>query len=194
MLANAQRPQRDTFSDVERSFEISYPKSFRFVEPGHLDEVQRLSFIPVCQEASVVCITYPRGKYPGTTFEGAGFEISLVSAKSQSMCLTPPSHPDTSAPGYSYRVAFVVSQTHASKVINGVTFEHGEAAGVATGHVVSTDLYRTFHNGKCYELSVNIAQSNFERSPERPREFNAEDSKRVDKDMNSILDSFRFLK
>jgi hypothetical protein len=41
-----------------------------------------------------------------------------------------------------------------------VSFLHGASGGVGLGHSIGTDLYRAFHKGRCYELSINIAQAN----------------------------------
>lgn len=195
VYATSQSQGYNAFTNEDGSFRVEYPKSFRFAEHGNVDKVRLYSYIPVCEKTASVCIAYPREKYADTTFEGAGFEINIVSAANEAQCLTPPSDPDTGVPGYSARVDFSVSRTQSTKVINGVPFEHGEAAGVAAGHVASTDLYRNFHNGHCYELSINITQSNSERTPgEGPRELSASESKRVRDDMERILESFRFLK
>jgi hypothetical protein len=46
------------------------------------------------------------------------------------------------------------------ETVNGVTFKVAETDGVAAGNFPEGHVYRTFHDGKCYELEIRIASSN----------------------------------
>ncbi len=55
---------------------------------------------------------------------------------------------------------FLVSGKHPQQMIGGVLFVHGARDQVALGNIGSTDLYRVFHQKRCFELSVNQSYSN----------------------------------
>ena len=87
---------------------------------------------------------------------------------------------------------FSVPAKEPRRIINGVGFLHGVSSGVAAGHSIATDLYRAFHKGRCYELSINIALVSLGAfDPGTIKEFS---DKRVENELTTILDSFRFLK
>jgi hypothetical protein len=48
-----------------------------------------------------------------------------------------------------------VSAEHPIENIEGVQFLHGVSGGAATSHWLSTDLYRAFHNKRCFEVAIN---------------------------------------
>lgn len=140
---------------------------------------------PTCQSA-VACVVYPRDRYSGTNFLGAWFEERVIDdATTRGACLTSPMR----APNYpEFRVAKDL------RTINGVRFLHGISTDAAASLYVSTDLYRTFHRGRCYELSINLATNSFGSfDPGTVREFTPKDDQRVRIELTTILDSFRFV-
>ena len=72
---------------------------------------------------------------------------------------------DTGAPGYTSHMVFDVPPKEPAKVINGVKFEHGITGGAAAGHGIFEDVYRNFHDGKCYELTIAWTYSEAEADP-----------------------------
>jgi hypothetical protein len=194
MTVTSRAQQRKVFTSTGHTFQFNYPDSFAAYRHNQIEESQSLYFIPVCENEAAVCVLYPKNKYEGTGFEGASFQVSEISASTESECLTPPANPDAGARGHTYRVAFVVSANRPTELINGTKFMHGEAAGAATGHVISTDLYRNFHLRRCFELSVRLAQSNLEHDPPGAGpEFTRGDQQHVLSDLNEILRSFKFV-
>lgn len=194
---------KKTFTGSNGSFQFDYPVSYTFYSSGNIDKVKLLSYIPVCDNnfprdsdsSLLACVVYPKQKYRGTNFEAAAFQASaLANATTATECLTPPQTTESSAPGARTYSAFRIASTNPARVIHGVRFLHGVAVGTGLGHSIASDLYRAFHNGKCYELTINITQSEFANFPEGAvREFTAKDSQDVFRSLQDVLDSFRFL-
>ena len=106
-------------------------------------------------------------------------------ATSAKVCLTP----RLSAPN----VADFSVDSKKKRIINGVRFLHGISGEGGLGHSMSTDIYRAFHNGSCYELSVNLAITSFGVfDPGTVQEF--KDGSRVRAELLTVADSFQFLK
>jgi hypothetical protein len=137
-----------------------------------------------CQSA-VACVVYPRDRYAGTNFLAASFEERVIDgAKTKRSCLTPQMNARIPE--------FTVARD--PKIINGVQFLHGTSADNAASLYLSTDLYRTFYQGRCYELSISLATNSFGSfDPGTVREFTSNDDQRVRRELTTILDSFRFV-
>jgi hypothetical protein len=170
---------RQTFRSDGTQF--TYPGSYTLYKGTG----QVLVPTPTCQSA-VACVVYPRDRYSGTNFLAAWFEEHLVDeATTRGACLTSPMR----APNYpEFRVA------KDRTTINGVRFLHGISTDAAASLYTSTDLYRNFHRGRCYELSINLATNSFGSfDPGTVREFTSDDDQRVRRELTTILDSFRFV-
>jgi hypothetical protein len=137
-----------------------------------------------CQSAAA-CVVYPRDRYAGTNFLAASFEERVIDgAKTKRSCLTP--QMNASIP------EFTVARD--PKIINGVQFLQGTSADAAASLYMSTDLYRTFHRGRCYELSINLATNSFGSfDPGTVMEFTTQDDLRVRNELRTILHSFKFV-
>lgn len=167
------------------------PQTFRsddtqFTYPGSYTLYAGAGQVPTntCQSA-VACVVYPRDRYAGTNFLGASFEERLIDgAKTRRSCLTPQMHADIPE--------FTVGK--APRVINGVRFLHGTGVDDAASLYINTDLYRAFHRGRCYELSINLATNSFGSfDPGTVMEFTTQDDLRVRNELRTILDSFKFV-
>jgi hypothetical protein len=160
-----------------------YPSSYEL----HTDNLGAVCF--GLFESAKACAVFPQSRYAGTNFAYASFEeLEIDKATTERACLTPPMRA-ANVP------EFDVPKRDPKRIINGVRFLHGISIGVGGGTAVTTDVYRAFHKGKCYELSVNIASSNIAYSdPGTVKEFTREDEKKVRSEIMAILDSFRFLK
>lgn len=180
-------PTPRTFKSPDGSFQFTYPNSYAVYTGDEAEDAgRRLSYIAVCENA-LVCVVYPESKYKGTNFEAASFQVREVDdAKSAKACLTP----RVSAPNAS---DFSVDSEKPKRTIDGVLFLHGVRGEGGLGHSMSTDIYRAFHNGSCYELSVNLAVTSFGAfDPGTIQEF--KDASRVRDELLKVADSFRFLK
>ncbi len=85
-----------------------------------------------------------------------------------------------------------------STIVNGIRFAELIRRGAAAGTVGDSRLLRTFHDGKCYELGTGVAWSDTCESSDlqsgRVKPFTQADRKRVDALLESIVNSFRFLR
>ncbi|HYA22641.1 MAG TPA: hypothetical protein VEF05_00685 [Terriglobales bacterium] len=139
--------------------------------------------IPVCSniagesEATLACIAYPAGDLKkDTNFEGGALSVSELKG------------PDTER-----KCQSVLDLSHTAfhrETINGARFDVTEMDGAATGSREDRRVYRNFHKGKCYELDIVITSSDM-YEPGTVKKF---DSEKVRGALNTILESFEFLK
>jgi hypothetical protein len=186
-LEAQQAPHRQTFTSPAGVFQFTYPSSYELYtgsKAGHAGS----SYISVCESAAA-CVLYPRSTYEGTNFEAASFrEREISDATAESACLAPPA-PLGGLP------EFVTDAKDPSRNINGVRFTHALSGDAGMGHYLNSDLYRAFHQGKCYELSINVAITSFANfDPGAVKEFTHEDDQHVRAELATILDSFKFLR
>jgi hypothetical protein len=161
---------------------VSPDQSFTFTFPAgyglHADKSKENageSYIPVCHDDSTVCITFPPDQYKGTTFGAASFEVTPVKAGTVRACAN--SEAPAKDPG---------------RVIDGVRFAHTVEGDAAMSHIIESNLYQGFKNGKCYQLAIRVTSTNFAvYSPGAIKEFTKQDNEQVVRDLTRILDSFR---
>jgi hypothetical protein len=129
-----------------------------------------------------------RGRVQGHQPWCRRFEIRKIPAPNTAdTCATP------EPAGEKYTV-FLISAESPVKIIGGVAFIHGVTGEAAGGNSSSTDIYRTFHAGTCYELSVTSSASNYANyEPGMIKEFTTADESKVSSAMKRVLDSFRFI-
>ncbi len=185
VVAQSRRqPQMETFTSPDGSFAFRYPDWLVNCKT----ETNNLScnaYMPICSgldESSLACIAYPREKVPEQqTFGGAAFVVAIENdAHDEKACLQIPDLPPASW-----------SHPHTKK-INGVKFWVIHTGGVATGNTIDQQVYRTFHNGVCYELGINLSGVNpMQYDPPYPKYYDVE---KVQSPLRQVLESFRFLK
>ena len=173
-------PER-TFTNPDGTFQFEYPS-----QPapalclwGAIEECQG-AYIPTCEPYALVCVEY-MSKY--TT---GGFQVKLVPGdyavrNGADVCVTP--EPNKGDPR---RAEFLISAESPVEQIGGITFVHGVFGGAAAGHSSWEDIYRAFHDGKCYELRITTTQADVPPIP-------APDKETVRQGLFRILHSFRFL-
>ena len=144
------------------------------------------SYIPVCEQDALVCVIYAPEKFKDTSFTMASFQVREISRTNEEMtadlCVTPD------------KEGFLISAEHPVEMIGGVQFLRGWEAGAAMGHGSSVDLYRAFHNQKCFELSVSQTGVNPNMSDPPMKALTPAQQKKLDQTMSDILHSFRFEK
>ena len=176
-----------TFKSPDGSFQFTYPTSFTLYTGSDAAKAGRsLSYNPIC-DVSIACVVYPATTYAGTNFDAASFQLlDIRDATSSKACLTPPfSSPNVAD--------YVLDSRRPTRVINRVVFIHGTSGDAGLSHYLDADLYRAFHNGTCYELSVNIAQTSYAAYDEGTvKQFL--DWQHVHDALMKIVDSFEFLK
>ena len=88
--------------------------------------------------------------------------MTLPDARSERACMNPPN--------------FEIDPKNPSRVIDGVHFAHQWVGAAAMSHDIQINSYRGFKNGKCYELDIRVAYTNFAvyapaRSKSSPRKI-----------------------
>jgi hypothetical protein len=197
LVANGQQRssahQSAAFTAPDGRFRFSYPSDPRDSQVCTKGKIQLCmgSFIPVCEQDAVVCVTYAPQEFKDTSFSMASFQVREILASGEQMtadiCATPyPRDPGTPYP------EFLISAKHPLERIGGGQFVHGINGGAATGHDFGVDLYRAFHEQKCFELSVTETGMNPMMSDPPMKTLTPAQQKKLDRTMSDILHSFRF--
>jgi hypothetical protein len=98
--------------------------------------------------AALACLAYPGAEFPNSTFEAAAFVVEVLKDRStEAECFSDPTNE---------RPPSVVS----SRIIGGARFKVGFYAGVGIGNANDSHYYRTFHEKRCYQLSINVDEQN----------------------------------
>lgn len=80
-------------------------------------------------------------------------------------------------------------------VIHSTKFRHFRVADAATSHYLTSDINRTFHGKKCYELTIEeMMTSAAAFDPGTFKEFTKQDEEDVRESLTQVLESFTFLK
>jgi hypothetical protein len=101
---------------------------------------------PGSEGSTMACLAYPKDKFEDKPhFVAASFYVSEIhSAKTEKKCLK--GSPDW----------FVINSKAGTTTINQVIYETFEIGDNWAGSGESGPAYRTFHEGKCYELGIQI--------------------------------------
>jgi hypothetical protein len=139
---------------------------------------------PGSEGRALACFAYPKERFEDKPhFVAATFFVSeILSAKTGKECLK-------GSPNW-----FVINSKPGTTTINRVTFETFEIGDNWTSGGQSGPAYRTFHNGKCYELGIQTVTSRAEYDPGTVKEFTEQDQSEVTGRLRQALDSFVFLK
>jgi hypothetical protein len=154
----------------------SYPDSCQSLGP--------VCTVPGSDGITMACFAYPKEKFRDNhQFVAASVFVSKIkSAKNQKTCLK------------GSRNWFVISSEPKTTTINHVEFREFEVGDNWAGGGQSGPVYRTFHNGACYELGIQEVMSRAAYDPERDKLLTDEDRAEVRKPLAQVLDSFVFLK
>lgn len=132
----------------------------------------------------MACFAYPKDEFKDKPhFVAASFFVSEIeSAKTENACLK--GSPDW----------LVIKSKAGTTTINHVTFKTFEIGDNWLGGGQSGTAYRSFHDGKCYELGIQTVMSRGEYDPGTIKEFTKADWSEVDGRLRQALNSFAFLK
>ena len=141
----------------------------------------------VCDDAAgsastIACFAYPKDKFKEKpTFSAAAFFVAEILEATQEVCLAG-----------SQQWLFLSPET---TKINAVTFRLFRISDSWTSGGQTGEIYRVFHNKKCYEVGIQEAHtSSAAYDPETIKEFSKQDQDEVHGRLKQALDSFRFLK
>ena len=139
---------------------------------------------PGSEGSTLACFAYPQERFNDKPhFVAATFFVSEIrSAKAEMECLK-------GSPNW-----FVINSKAGPTTINHVVFKTFEIGDNWTSGGQSGPAYRTFHDGKCYELGIQTVISRAEYDPGTVKEFTEKDQSEVDGRLRQALNSFMFLK
>jgi hypothetical protein len=184
-----------TFTSTDGDFQFSHPSNFQVCTAGKIESCIQ-AYIPACDQDAIVCAVYPAKQFEGTNFGAAAFQVREIHTNRAMMtpdlCVTPNSR-GTSA-GVSEWPEFLISAQHPAEAIGGVLFVHGITGGVAMSHSGSVDLYRAFHQKKCFELSLSESETEPHVADPPLKTLTHVQQKDLDESLTRVLHSFRFLK
>ena len=164
------------YSNSDFGFSLIYPTNLTLNLGGiAYKEASLLSFIPPCDPATVACLFYNGHEYEGTNFGAAAFSVNILrDFRTESTC----SKIDTG----SYPVK--------TKTLNGVLYHFGMTGDAATSHSEGVLVYRTLHNGVCFELAAGISETSL--GAYDPGAVKAFDAARLEKEFDQVVSTFRF--
>ena len=186
--ANAQQRtsvHESTFTAPGSTFRFRYPSDFQVCTKGKIQPCIQ-TYIPICQEDALVCITYPAEEFKDTNFGAASFQVREISSPGMTAdrCATP-----QPLGGYP---EFLISAEHPVEMIGGQRFIHGVTAGAAMSHWISVDLYRGLDRNRCFELSISKTETDPQAYDPPIKTLTPAQQKKLGRTMSDILHSFRF--
>ena len=199
LLASAQQPRRiqrvKTFTAPNGAFQFSHPANFQVCTAGDIQPCIR-SYIPVCEQDSVICAVYPSERFGDTSFGAASFQVREVRAREEQMtpdiCAT--QYPPKFDKGVSEYPEFLNSTEHPTENIGGVQFVHEITGDAAMSHSSSVDVFRVFHGQRCFELRLSETETSPDVYDPPKKTLTRAERRGVHKSLSQVLHSFRFLK
>lgn len=178
------------YQSADGSFQFSHPDEFHVCTAGKMEPCRTAAYIPPCEEDALVCAVYPGERLKSNNFEAAAFQVREIHSKREAMtpdgCVTP------SSDGGSAWPELQISAEHPAETIGGVLFVHGIRGEAAASHAGSVDLYRAYHNKRCFEISVTGSETNPNVADPPMKRLTAAQRKDVDESLARVLYSFRF--
>lgn len=183
-----------TYTNTQYGFEFKYPKGLNlYIVPQDNQKISLSGYIPVCdvpydEYGTIVCLHYPKTDEFSRFFSGAGFGISLI--KDTKIESDPAKNCAIYAPDPKYPKDF-----EKIKEINGTWYYYLETGGAAAGHQSNEELYRTFKNGNCIQIDLNVTTNTFsDESFEGMKKKMDADDEKIKVILSQILSTFKFTK
>jgi hypothetical protein len=146
-----------------------------------------ISYSPVCDDpgATIVCLAYPKSAFKNyPTFEAATFSVAeLRAVGTEKSCLDG-----------SQDWANIMREKAKPVTINGIVFESFKLSEGGMGHGLSIEVYRNFHQGQCYQLSISVASHSAAVYDPPVKDVPSNMWDEVDAQLRLCLNSFQFLK
>lgn len=161
--ARAQSPPAlNVFTNPDGAFQFSYPENYELLFGERILKATQGRHVgfPVCDfSQALVCVIYPIERLANDKLEAAGLSLNVApGVPSESDCLE-------------YTDRFARPNNEVSQpspfTIKGRVFQHASGQRRMDGHSQSSDLYRTFQKGRCYELRIEVSLS--DENTARPR-------------------------
>jgi len=196
----AQSPQPTyalkTFTSADGTFQINYSDTLIVCQQqkqewgGYIwvPAANCVAYHAVCdgltpeKYEALACLAYPRNQHTDTpVFEAATFSVEILDdVATMKACVAKPAN-DAFTPQVPIN-------------LNGVSFAVFRYEEAGMNKSVSGNVYRAFHNGRCYQLGINVATINAQVYDPPAREMSERDWAVVNRILQQARDSFRFLK
>ena len=119
--------------------------------------------------------------YEYSSIPSGGVAVGVIGAQEEKKCL---------AGSPNWNVDRIAKPAMIGSVLFNVYLT--SSAGMSQG--IDATIYRAFHAGKCYQLSIAMAQANAKVFDPPVRELSKQDTEEVMRSLEQARDSFRFLK
>jgi hypothetical protein len=147
-----------------------------------------MAYHPVCdaltpeQYEAIACLAYPRNKFTASpAFEAATFSVEIIKeVPTAKACAVRPD-------GDTFTLQPPIK-------IQGVSFTVFKLGEWGMSQNTTGTLYRTFHNGQCYQLGINDGRSTAWADTPPWRDMTEHDWTEINRVLEQARDSFRFLK
>lgn len=174
------RREWKTFRSSDYGFSIVYPPAMTFY-PGGPVRPPHKSMFPVCDEQTVACFEYNGHALDRTQIQAIGVSVNLLR--------------DLATEADCARIE-TDSKPIQIRTIHGIRYHYAETGEGGLGSFRSLRVYRTLHQGACFEVALVTAQSNLSpqdlrdegRRPADPRTLRT-----LDAAMDKMLGSFTFI-
>ena len=132
-----------TYTDRRYRFSFSYPTDFALsndLTSAAIPQSYSLNCTDIGGSNAPLCLWYI-GKQTSDGFDAADLEVSISTLATATECTETRER---------------YGQKTQQKSINGITYYYDLAGGAAVGHYLSTHQYRTYKNGACLTISLNV--------------------------------------
>ncbi len=202
LAAQAQHAEPRTFTSPDHEFAFSVPASYALYNDGKGGCGQPSGNLPrpvsgygwdgryPLKMRALVCIAYPASAFPNTTFLGAAlqfWDVTNLNTRADCESFAPPQ-------GLAVNPNVPAQNSIHTEQINGINFVAGSFGAVATGTVFDMILYRTFHNGRCYEMATGVNFGDYPGDSGETKLFSRAQVKLVHEQLRQVLMTFRFLR
>lgn len=173
-------PTTRNYSDNSYGFRFEYPPEFQLVQGPN--ESHNVGDFLVATATPIVTVRWPDGSFPGTNFYDGFMTVSVSTpVLTEGQCQLGQYEGSTST--------FPLVD---KKMINGLTFYHGQARDAAAGTFAQSDIYHVWSNSKCLEFTLNLFQGNIGNY--EPGTITQIDEKKVSDTLDWIVSSVTFIK
>lgn len=178
-------PSLNLYASATYHFSFVYPDTYDLLEgEGILKRTQGKHVgIPVCDLlTALACVIYPADNLQDPSFEAAAFSVNDISkGATEQDCL-----------GFADQLPRPGGEQLATEPVrlNGQLFRYASTTTTLAGHAQFAQRYRSFHNGRCYELRIAISFSDVAPalSPSE-KVLDHEDAKKTHRSLKLILSS-----
>jgi hypothetical protein len=176
----AGRDEWKTYRSRDYGFKIEYPRTMTSYPNGPVRPPQE-SMFPICDDGTVACFEYNGHALDRTEIQAIGVSVNVLR--------------DVTTEAGCARIE-TDSKPIQAWTIHGIPYHYAATGEAGLGSSRSLRVYRTLHQGVCFEVALVTARSDLSaqdlkdegRAPANPRTL-----RKLDTAMERMLDSFTFI-